>query len=102
MRSGLHALLGIVRRSIRLRPKDAKAYYNRGLAYSEKRDHDKAIADFTAAIRLDPKYAKAYYSRGAAYSEKSDHDKAEADFAEAKKLGLPSTGKTKWAESHYG
>ena len=35
----------------------ALAYNNRGLAYNDKGDYDKAIADCTEAIRLDPKFA---------------------------------------------
>ena len=43
------------------------AYYNRGIAYGHKGEHDKAIADYTEAIRLDPKHADAHYNRGIAY-----------------------------------
>ena len=39
------------------------------MAYGNKGEYDKAIADYTEAIRLDPKYAKAYYNRGWAYGE---------------------------------
>ena len=41
--------------AIRLNPKYAEAYYNRGFAYGKKGDHDKAITDYTAAIRINPK-----------------------------------------------
>jgi tetratricopeptide (TPR) repeat protein len=36
---------------IRLDPKDAEAYYNRGLAWKAKDDLDRAIADFDQAGR---------------------------------------------------
>ena len=74
--------------AIRLNPKDADAYYNRGLAYWNKGKFDKAIAEYTEAIRLNPKLAEAYYSRGFAYRNNGDLAKAEADFAKAKELGL--------------
>jgi len=51
--------------AIRLDPKFALAYNNRGAAYGDKNERDRAIADYSEAIRLDPKYAEAYYNRGA-------------------------------------
>jgi hypothetical protein len=39
--------------AIRLDPKFALAYYNRGRAWYFKKDHDKAPADNTEAVRLD-------------------------------------------------
>ena len=41
--------------AIRLDPKDASFYKNRGYAYDQKGDLDKAIADYSEAIRLDAK-----------------------------------------------
>ena len=46
--------------AIRLDAKDPLTFLDRGLAYESKREHDKAIADYSAAIRLDPKYTDAY------------------------------------------
>ena len=40
--------------AIRLDPRLAAAYHNRGNAWHAKADYDKAIADYTEAIRLDP------------------------------------------------
>ncbi len=70
---------------IRLNPKYAQAYLDRGLAWY-KTDLDKAIADYTEAIRLDPKFAWAYCDRGLAWSAKKDPDKAIADFNDALRL----------------
>src|SRR6185503_12769589 len=61
----------------------AVAYYNRGLAYYDKGDDDRAIADYNEAIRLDPKYAQALFNRGNAYYQKGDDDRAIADYNEA-------------------
>ena len=72
--------------AIRLNPKDAGAYLNRGVEWSAKGDNDRAIADFNEAIRLNPQYANAYYNRGNAWSAKGDKDRAIADFNEAIRL----------------
>ena len=45
------------------------AYCNRGVAYANKGDYDKAIADCNEAIRLDPKDAVAYCNRGLSLRE---------------------------------
>ena len=58
--------------AVRLDPKYAQAYIDRGLAYSRKGDPDHAIADYDEAIRLDPKLPMAYAGRGFAYGKKGD------------------------------
>lgn len=42
--------------TIRLNPKDAAAYLNRGYAYYKKGEYDKAIEDFDNTVRLCPNY----------------------------------------------
>ena len=64
----------------------ATAYNNRGWSYSDKGDHDRAIADFDEAIRLDPKLAIAFVNRGWSYERKGDYDRAIADYDEAIRL----------------
>ncbi len=72
--------------AIRLHPKFAQAYCNRGAAYADKGNIDKAIEDFTEFIRLDPKFAPAYCNRGMAYAKKGNFDKAIEDSTEAIRL----------------
>ena len=48
---------------IRLDPKDARAYINRGVSYREKGDAERAIADFSEAIQLDPKEPLSHANR---------------------------------------
>ena len=45
---------------IRFNPEDAKAYINRGYAYYEKDDYDRAIEDFDSAVRICPNYETDY------------------------------------------
>ena len=49
--------------------RDAVFYNNRGWAYRDQGELDKAIADFTKAIELDPTYAVAYNNRGFVYHD---------------------------------
>ncbi len=66
----------------------ATAYSNRGDAYRNKGQYDRAIADFDTAIELDPKHAIAYSNRGIAYKKLGEIDKAMSDTQKAKELGL--------------
>ena len=58
----------------------SKMYYNRGLAWGNKGDLNKAIADYTKATEINSNYVKAYNNRGLAWYNKGDDDKAIADF----------------------
>jgi lipoprotein NlpI len=61
-------------------------FSNRGLAYRDKGELDRAIADFNEAIRLEPKFAVAFNSRGFTYDRKGERDRAIADYTEAIRL----------------
>ena len=50
------------------------AYTNRGNAYDDKGEVERAIADYTKAIALDPNYAINYINRGYTYEKKGDKD----------------------------
>ena len=41
-----------------------QAYFNRGSPLAEKRDYERAVADFDAAIKLEPSFALAFNERG--------------------------------------
>jgi tetratricopeptide (TPR) repeat protein len=70
-------------RLIEQNPKFAAAYNNRGLAYQNKRDYDRAIADYNEAIRLDAQNTVAYNNRGNTHLDKGENDRAIADYDEA-------------------
>jgi len=48
-------------------PTTARDYTNRGNSFLDRREYDRAIADFDMAIELDPKDAMAVADRGIAY-----------------------------------
>lgn len=83
----LHKAIVDYSKAIEIAPKDANAYFNRGLAYGKKNEHDKAIADYGKVIEIDPTDFNTYFNRGLAYRAKGDKVKADADFAKAKELG---------------
>jgi tetratricopeptide (TPR) repeat protein len=66
----------------------------RGHAYRDKKDFDRAIADFSTALRLMPDRTQVYLERGFAYKDKGDKEKARADF----KKFLDSTTEPKMRE----
>lgn len=66
--------------------KDVFAFSQRAILWKEKKEYDKAIADYDEAIRLEPKHAVHYHNRGAMWSARQQHEKALADFDEALRL----------------
>lgn len=65
---------------------ETDTYNDRGLAYHNKGDYDKAILEYTKAIELDSGAAKAYSNRGVAYCNKEDYGRAITDFTRAIEL----------------
>ncbi len=59
---------------------------NKGMAFFDKQDFEKAIPHFTEAIKLDPKLAMAFSNRGGAYLSIGKHEAAIGDCTEAIKL----------------
>jgi tetratricopeptide (TPR) repeat protein len=72
--------------AIKLDPRLAAAYINRGNVYLNKADLAQAFDDFDEAIKLDPKSGWAYSARGEFYKNKGDFDHALADLSESIRL----------------
>lgn len=77
-----------INKAIELSPNWADAYYNRGLAYSDKHNYDQAISDYNKAIELNPNYAEAYNNRAIDYYLKGNYDMAWQDVHKAESLGF--------------
>ena len=65
---------------------DTVPYNNRGVAYLNKGEVDKAIEDFNKAIECDPEDANAYNNLGVAYFDKGEIDKVIKEYSTAIKL----------------
>lgn len=72
--------------AIELKPQNATAYFNRGVAYHYLGAYEKAIKDFSKAIEMDPEDISAYRARGEAYAKLGQQYAAEADFCKADDL----------------
>jgi tetratricopeptide (TPR) repeat protein len=64
----------------------ARAFFNRGRAWSDNGQFDRAIKDFDQAIHFDPNYPEAFNNRGVALSGLGQYEQAIVDFDAAIKL----------------
>src|SRR6516162_2559739 len=64
----------------------ARLHYDRAVEYANKRNYDRAIADFSAAIRLNPTDPDYHNNRGSSWQLKGDYDHAIVDYNEAIRL----------------
>ena len=71
----------------KLSPRErAQVLVSRGVEWANKRDYDRAIADYDAALKIDPKFSEALHNRGSAWAHKGDPDRAIADFDAALRI----------------
>jgi tetratricopeptide (TPR) repeat protein len=73
-------------KAIELNPEEATAHNNRGVAYYDIKEYEKAISDYNKEIELNPEFADAYYNRGIAYSDIKEYEKAISDYTKAIEL----------------
>jgi len=64
----------------------ALAFANRGRAWSEKGEYDRAIRDLDNAVRLAPNFAEAFNYRGVANVSQGQYEHAIQDFDQAVRL----------------
>ena len=58
----------------------------RGFEYRQKRNYDRAMADYDEAVRVAPQYAHAFSARANAWQTRGDNDRAIADYGAAIRL----------------
>ena len=58
-------------------------FYNKGLAFYEDGDYDRARIEFSNAIQIDTKYAESYHMLGMTYLKKMNYNKAYGNFNKA-------------------
>jgi protein O-mannosyl-transferase len=64
-------------------PDKARPYDNRGFAYENRVELEKAIDDYSKAILINPDYSTAYFNRGKVYTNLQKWDNALADYSRA-------------------
>jgi tetratricopeptide (TPR) repeat protein len=72
--------------ALRLQPENPETLRERGVAYVELGQWDKALADFDAALKLDPKHIPTYIAKALVLSKQEKYDAALAVLAEARKI----------------
>ena len=82
----------LIQSGTELKENVAIAYYNRALAYENKDDYARAVADYDEALRLNPNDADALLYRGIDKQRLGDKAGGEADVAAAKRMN-PNIGK---------
>jgi tetratricopeptide (TPR) repeat protein len=73
-------------RAIEIYPSDALNYFNRGAAWDELGNKERAEADYNQAIAKFPDFGLAYANRGLLFLEKNEPAKARDDFIRALKI----------------
>ena len=74
--------------AIRLAPSNAYLYYDRGNAYVQCLDFQRAIDDYTRAIDLDANMPEAWYNRGLTRINSKQQAEGISDLSKAGELGL--------------
>ena len=66
--------------ALKINPKNARAYYERALAYEDLGEYRQALDDYSQAITDDPDYQPAYVNRGLDLANRGDYQDAIRDF----------------------
>jgi len=81
-----HGSIKLNTEAIELKPDWSWPYNNRGLAYADLGQKERAIQEFNKAIEMNPRLSQAYYNRGFAYYLLKQYERAILDFNKAIEL----------------
>ena len=81
-----HGAIKLNTEAIELKPDWSWPYNNRGVAYYDLGQNERAIQDYNKAIQLNPNYADAYNNRGIAYRHLGQYERAIQDYNKAIQL----------------
>jgi Tfp pilus assembly protein PilF len=85
--------------AVKLAPRNADLYYNRGVFYAAQADGDSALRDFNAALSLNPKLVPALRKRARIYQTQGNFAGARVDYSDAIRL-QPKTAEL-WSDRGY-
>lgn len=71
--------------SVKKNPKFYPAFYDRGLAHSQRGEYDKSIADFKKVVQIKPAFMEAWLRLGVVYEIKKDYASAANAYRQALK-----------------
>jgi hypothetical protein len=84
--ANLQQMIAELDREIAENPTNALAHDQRGNAYFQLKEYQRAVSDYTRTLELDPQFTVAYLHRGQAYAALGYHQWAAADFSRAEEL----------------
>jgi tetratricopeptide (TPR) repeat protein len=76
----IHLVESLLQKAIALDEKLPEAHLQLGHLYSDQREYDKSIPQYTRALELDPNLTDAYYHLGTDYVHLGQKDKAQKEF----------------------
>lgn len=83
-------ILADLDRTIELSPRNAMAWYNKGIVLFEQGDYTSALSAYTKAIELQPDMGEAYYNRGYIYLKLGNRARGIDDLSRAGEMGIVS------------
>jgi len=76
-------VIDICNEALKVEPDSEVFYINRGNAYANLNQPERAIEDYGKVIELNPAFAEAYYNRGNVYAELNQPERAIEDYDRA-------------------